>query len=265
MILNISHETVYEYDQPVPFGLQQVRQTPRTSHVQRVIDWETHVEGGTTQATFNDHYRNAVQLISLGEGRNTFRLVSTGSVETFDTGGVFGAASELVPLWLFLRSTSLTHPGPLVQELLGGQAEHQSHLDALHELASRIHDAVAYRVGSSTAWSTAEDALSSGEGVCQDHAHVFVSAARLGGWPARYVSGYLMMNDRIHQEASHAWAEAYVTGLGWVGFDVSNGISPDERYVRLAVGLDYAEAAPVSGIRYGSAQELLNVSIQVQQ
>lgn len=265
MLLTISHETEYEYDQPVPFGLQQVRQTPRTSHVQRVLEWETHVDGGTTQATFNDQYRNAVQLVSLGEGQDTFRLVSTGSVETFDTGGVFGAASELVPLWLFRRSTPLTAAGPLVTKLLDGPADDLGDLDALHTLTTRIQEAVAYRTGSSTSLSTAEDALSNRSGVCQDHAHVFVSAARVAGWPARYVSGYLMMNDRIHQEASHAWAEAFVTGLGWVGFDVSNGISPDERYVRLAVGLDYAEAAPVSGIRFGSADERLNVSVQVEQ
>ncbi|MFW2383759.1 MAG: transglutaminase family protein [Acidimicrobiales bacterium] len=265
MILNISHETVYAYDQPVSFGLQQVRQTPRTSHVQRVLEWETHVEGGTTQASFSDHYNNAVQLVSLSEGQNTFRLVSSGSVETSDTGGVFGAASELVPLWLFLRSTPLTHAGPLVEQLVRGVRADPGDLSALHELSARVRETVRYETGSSTTWSTAEDALESGAGVCQDHAHVFVTAARLAGWPARYVSGYLMMNDRIDQEASHAWAEAHVAGLGWVGFDVSNGISPDERYVRIAIGLDYGEAAPVSGIRFGTAREELDVSIQVQQ
>jgi hypothetical protein len=81
--------------------------------------------------------------------------------------------------------------------------------------------------------------------------HIFVAAARSMGYPARYVSGYLMMNDRVHQDASHAWAEAHVDGVGWVGFDVSNGISPDARYVRVATGLDYREAAPVSGLRFG--------------
>jgi transglutaminase-like putative cysteine protease len=85
------------------------------------------------------------------------------------------------------------------------------------------------------------------------------------GFPARYVSGYLMMNDRVEQDASHAWAEAHVPGLGWVGFDVSNGISPDDRYVRLATGLDYRNAAPVSGMRIGASTESMDVSLQVQQ
>jgi len=83
--------------------------------------------------------------------------------------------------------------------------------------------------------------------------------------PARYVSGYLMMNDRFEQEAGHAWVEAHVDGLGWVGFDVSNGISPDARYVRVASGRDYAEAAPVTGISFGAGEGEVSVSLAVEQ
>jgi transglutaminase-like putative cysteine protease len=107
--------------------------------------------------------------------------------------------------------------------------------------------------------------LRQGAGVCQDHAHIFISAARANGIPARYVSGYLMMDDRIDQEATHAWAEAHVEGLGWVGFDVSNGISPDPRYVRVATGSDYRDAAPITGITQGSAAaDVLTVGVAVE-
>ena len=111
----------------------------------------------------------------------------------------------------------------------------------------------------------AEDAIAAGAGVCQDHTHIFLACARRMGVPARYVSGYLMLDDRIAQEAMHAWAEGYIEGLGWVGFDVSNGISPDTRYVRVATGLDYHDAAPVSGRRIGGAGEKLEVAIDVTQ
>ena len=74
-----------------------------------------------------------------------------------------------------------------------------------------------------------------------------------------------MMNDRVAQDATHAWAEVYVQGLGWVGFDVSNGIAPDTRYVRVATGRDYVEAAPVRGMRLGGAGEELSVSVEVAQ
>jgi transglutaminase-like putative cysteine protease len=124
---------------------------------------------------------------------------------------------------------------------------------------------VPYGQAATFAGTTAEDALAAGGGVCQDHAQIFVSAARLTGVPARYVSGYLMMNDRIDQDASHAWAEAHIDGLGWVGFDVSNHISPDERYVRIATGRDSRDASPISGVRIGAASESMIVSLQIQQ
>jgi transglutaminase-like putative cysteine protease len=85
------------------------------------------------------------------------------------------------------------------------------------------------------------------------------------GYPARYVSGYLLMNDRVDQDAGHGWAEVHAQGLGWVGFDVSNGYSPDERYVRVATGLDYREAAPIAGITFGRGNEAMTVTLQVQQ
>jgi transglutaminase-like putative cysteine protease len=102
-------------------------------------------------------------------------------------------------------------------------------------------------------------------GVCQDHAHIFITAMRLLGYPSRYVSGYLMMNDREEQDATHAWAEAHLDGIGWVGFDVSNGYSPDDRYIRVATGLDYKDASPMTGMRFGNNTEHLAVQLQVQQ
>jgi len=124
---------------------------------------------------------------------------------------------------------------------------------------------VPYGQADTYATTPAEDALRAGGGVCQDHAQIFIAAARHAGIPTRYVSGYLMMNDRIDQDASHAWAEAHLDGLGWVGFDVSNGICPDERYVRIAIGRDSRDAAPITGVRLGTATESMIVSVQIQQ
>ena len=129
----------------------------------------------------------------------------------------------------------------------------------------RVLEAVPYRIGATGPDTSAEAAIDLGAGVCQDHAHIFIAAARAMGYPARYVSGYLMMPDRVQQDATHAWAEAHVPGLGWVGFDVSNAISPDQRYVRVATGLDYRDAAPVAGLHYGATGEALAVDIEVQQ
>jgi transglutaminase-like putative cysteine protease len=138
-------------------------------------------------------------------------------------------------------------------------------LAMLHDLSAAILDRVRYEPGVTDVTTTAEEALAAGRGVCQDHAHVFIGAARTLEVPARYVSGYLMMNDRIEQEATHAWAEAHVEGLGWVGFDVANGISPDARYVRVATGRDYGEAAPITGISFGAGEAELRVALAVEQ
>lgn len=150
----------------------------------------------------------------------------------------------------------------MVREVTATRA---SPLDTLHALSTRIRDKVEYLPGKTDVFTTADEAFASDAGVCQDHAHIFVAAARSLDIPARYISGYLMMNDRIEQDATHAWAEAYVAGLGWVGFDISNGISPDERYVRVATGRDYRDAAPITGISYGSISQALEVDVSVEQ
>jgi transglutaminase-like putative cysteine protease len=136
-------------------------------------------------------------------------------------------------------------------------------LASLHALSALVAERVVYRSGHTSTASSVEEVLAAGHGVCQDHAHVFLSAVRSLGIPGRYASGYLMMNDRADQDAGHAWAEAYVSGLGWVGFDVSNAICPDDRYVRVATGLDYEDAAPISGMRLGAAAESMVVAVQV--
>ena len=135
----------------------------------------------------------------------------------------------------------------------------------LHELSAHILSTVEYRTGATDVATNAEQAITAGAGVCQDHAHIFIAACRSIGIPARYVSGYLMMDGHIEQTASHAWAEGHLDGLGWVGFDVSNGISPDGRYVRVATGFDYRDAAPISGMSFGARDKSMVVSLRVEQ
>ncbi len=129
----------------------------------------------------------------------------------------------------------------------------------------RGRGALPYRGGITDTETSAGEALSGAGGVCQDHSHIFLAAARHLGIPARYVSGYLLIDGVTDQSASHAWVEAHVDGLGWVGFDVSNGISPDNRYIRVATGFDYQDAAPITGLSYGARDESMVVSLRVEQ
>ncbi len=266
MRLKISHQTDYVYDQPVPYGLQELRMTPRTGPGQTILSWDLSIEGGQIEAEFDDQHGNRVHLLGFEHGLETISLTCTGEVETLDLAGIFGAHRGFAPLWYFNRITDLTQPGEQIRDLAESiSRDDDNPVRRLHALSATIASQVRYETGRTHSETTAEDALIAGVGVCQDHTHVFLSAARLMGHPARYVSGYLLMEGVDVQTAGHAWAEAYVADLGWVGFDASNGISPDERYVRLATGLDSHEAAPISGMRYGAGSESMAVTLMVQQ
>ena len=129
-----------------------------------------------------------------------------------------------------------------------------------------LHDRMTFDVGATDAATPASEAFARGRGVCQDLAHVFIGAARTLGIPCRYVGGHLFRSDlATPQEAGHAWTEAHVGELGWVGFDPVNGISPTDAYVRVAVGLDYLGAAPVRGAQVGGSEEKLAVAVTVDQ
>jgi transglutaminase-like putative cysteine protease len=223
-------------------------------------------EGAKLELEYDDQNFNHTTLISVIPGSQEVVVRCEGLVDTQDNKGVIGSHSGYLPLWSFLRQTDLTRPGVRLRSLISSVRRSDGDtLAMLHGLSSAIHSAVKYETNVTHVHTTAEEAIADGAGVCQDHAHVFIGAARALDIPARYVSGYLMMNDRIEQEATHAWAEAHVDGLGWVGFDVSNGISPDMRYVRVATGRDYGEAAPVTGISFGAAEKSLHVALTVEQ
>lgn len=265
MRLKIAHHTHYSYDRPVPYALLQLRVIPKPTAGQKILSWRTTLEGAQQEVAFTDQHNNHVELLQSDPGCRTVSIRSEGEVETADVSGVVGQHGGYAPLWYFMRSTGHTKAGPNIRNLvktLGKDFEND--ISRLHGLSALILSKVAYEAGRTDFETLGERALEAGHGVCQDHAHIFLSAARLMGYPARYVSGYLLMDDRIEQNAGHAWAEAHVDGLGWVGFDVSNGISPDARYVRVATGLDYDEAAPISGMVFGGAKESLSVAITVE-
>jgi transglutaminase-like putative cysteine protease len=265
MLLKVTHRTEYNYDQPVRYGLQRLRLVPRDGATQKVGKWSVTTEGAREELGFVDQFANETRLISVEGEPKKIAVTATGSVETFDKAGVTGPHSGFAPLWLFAAETPLTAAGGKIADLAAEAGRTADSIERLHDLMGLIGERVDYVPGATSSATTAEDALAQGGGVCQDHSHIFISCARRLGHPARYVSGYLMMDGVAEQVASHAWAEVHVDNLGWVAFDVANGVSPDERYVRLAVGRDYRDAMPVSGIMLGQVRERLAVHITVEQ
>jgi transglutaminase-like putative cysteine protease len=165
---------------------------------------------------------------------------------------------------LYFRETLYTTVTPAIREFAARfeSALGEDRIKALHEVMLGIADRVEYSPGDTHVHTTGAEALEQGTGVCQDHAHVFCAICRALGVPSRYVSGYLThgLGHEAHA-ASHAWAEAFVDSLGWVGFDPTNRACPDESYIRIAVGLDYAEAGPVRGVRAGGGVETMTVKV----
>ncbi len=266
MRLRVNHTTTYTYSEPVPWALQQLRVTASTSRMQSVLRWEVTLDGAAVQLSFQDNHANRVELAAVDAGRTDFTITIDGEVETSDAAGISGLHQGPMPLWAYLRTTKLTEAGPGIDALiegLGALGIDEDPVAELHRISAATSDAVRWEEGHTDSSSTAEEALHARTGVCQDHAHIFITTCRRLGIPARYISGYLLRDDTEEQAASHAWAEAHVPDVGWIGFDVSNGISPDERYVRLATGLDYRDAAPIAGIRAGGGDEELSVGLRI--
>lgn len=267
MKLSIRHRTHYLFKAPVVHALQRLRLTPKATQGQQIIDWDMQYENAHAELEYDDQNFNKVTLIAVEPGASDVTVTCSGTVKTEDNSGVIGRHAGHLPLWSFLGQTPLTKPGPKLRALIRDipAPDAVSKVDFLHALSEQIRIEIAYQPGSTGVNTTAEEAVDDGCGVCQDHAHIFIGGARAAGFPARYISGYLMMNDRIEQGATHAWAEAHIEGLGWVGFDISNGISPDTRYVRVATGRDYRDAAPVTGISFGTTEQMLTVDVTVEQ
>ncbi len=271
MQISVSHTTRYHFDIAPAHGLQRLRLKPKSSHGQTVLDWAMTVEGAEIQAQYDDHNDNQTALVSFAPATRDIVVNCAGLVQTADNAGMIGRHTGCMPLWAFLGQTELTRPGARLRALAtrfrGATANTlpnvQGPLDRLHGLSAAIHEAVRFSVGHTDARTAAEAALVAGQGVCQDHAHIFIAVARLLDIPARYVSGYLLMDEQVEQQAGHGWAEAHIDELGWVGFDVANGVCPDERYVRVATGFDYRDAAPVTGISLGAGESELSVLLSV--
>lgn len=264
MRLKISHTTEYSYDEPVQYSLQRLRLTPLTQPGQTVIEWETSVEGAKMEFGYDDHFGNRVNLVSVDGEQSAIKITAIGEIETEDRAGVYGAHQSYTPLWLYLRDTPLTKTTKPIRNLAKSMTG-DTDLAKMHALMGVIHETVEYRQGETGTETTADEALAAKSGVCQDHAHIMIAGARVLDLPARYVSGYLLMEGETEQTASHAWAEIHLPGLGWVGFDAANKVCPDDRYVRIACGLDYKDAAPISGLVHGSAKEALKVALTVEQ
>jgi transglutaminase-like putative cysteine protease len=260
MQLTIDHITRYSYSEPATAIVQLIRMTPRATDGQQVVQWRLDVDADGRLMPTTDAHGNLCHIFYADRAVESLTLHVTGTVITTDWNGIVRGADEPLPAIVYLRSTPLTAISPAIAILAESIARPEP-LDTLHALMNGIRERMVFQPGITDMVTDADTALSLGSGVCQDLSQVFIACARHLGFPARYVSGHYAAPDHPEQEAAHAWAEAHVPDLGWVSFDPTHGISASEGHVRVAIGLDSQDAAPVRGTRRGGGVESLAVGV----
>jgi transglutaminase-like putative cysteine protease len=260
MLLSIEHHTRYVYSEPVNYTIQQLRLTPQNGFGQHVKRWEIRVNGELHPSA--DAYGNSIHTLVVDVPHDEIIVVASGEIET---GLEVISQHQALPLPIYLRDTPLTVSDSQIGTF-AKQFKRPGHLQnqALEEMMHALLQRVSYIKGVTQVSTSAIEAFKLGQGVCQDHAHVFIACCRSVGLPARYVSGYLFTEDGSLMQ-THAWADVYLEAEGWQSFDVSNGCRAGASYVRLATGLDYRTASPVSGMRSGGGVEGMASSVIVNQ
>lgn len=253
MRLNIEHQTQYVYSEVVQYTIQQLRLTPRNGMGQHVKRWEIKVNGQLH--AFEDTFGNLTHTLVIDLPHQELLISVSGEVET----GVEGLASyQPLPITLFLRDTPLTEADEDMRDF-----SQQFANKSAETMMQALREKMQYIKGVTRVDTTAAEAFRLGKGVCQDHAHAFIGCCRALGLPARYVSGYLFTEGGSLMQ-THAWVDVWQNDH-WLGLDVSNGILVNESHVKLATGLDYRSASPVTGTRLGGGIEGMSSSVTVNQ
>jgi len=268
MRLEIVHSTRYRYSGLIAETVMEVRLRPMDGNGQRCLDFELELSSGIKPHDYVDGFGNHVHYFNLVRPHNRLVVTSRSVVETgleADT----DPGEELVQDFLRFR--------PPVKDIAGVREMAARHAivepsspdsieKALDELTMTISREFTYDRAVTTVYSAVDDVLNLRAGVCQDFAHLFIAVARAMGVPARYVSGYIHFpGEKGATTASHAWAEAWVPGRGWIGYDATRPVRTSENHVRLAVGRDYTDAAPTRGIYVGSATGSMDVGVRTRE
>jgi len=266
MRLRITHETTYRYTQPVARAIQVLRLTPQNHNGQFVADWRLDLSADGQLTPIDDPFGNSAHTFSTSGPLDSLTITASGEVGSDDTAGIVRGAIERLPMPVYLRQTPLTTADEALADFAHATAfGSDDPLDLLHTLNRGLHERLRRDPPSATPVRAAAEIFADGGGTAQELAHVFLAAARAAGAPCRYVAGYLYSDAGGREsDAGHAWAEAHVDGIGWIGFDPSLGVCPADSHVRVATALDWHGAAPLRGARTGGDGETIAVRVVVE-
>ena len=281
MLYEVRHVTEYRYDEPVRESVIELRMQPRRTGGQGLVSFEVEVEPQAQILSFVDSWGNAVHHFDVPHAHDTLDIYARAVIETYfqstpehapaDDWAALAAEAVRGEWWDFLTPHGYVVRTPALEAFMAGRKldalRTLDPLAALKALNREIYEAFDYEAGVTEPDSPIDHALLEGRGVCQDFAHIMIAICRLWGVPSRYVSGYLYTDQETHDRstpnATHAWIEAFLPSLGWVGFDPTNDLITGERHLAVAIGRDYADVPPSHGVFKGEAESHLSVGVSV--
>ena len=194
------------------------------------------------------------------------KITSKGVLDTKDFCGIIKGLKEKVNPLCFLRETHLTKPCKRIEKISDQAKKNNKNLiEFAHKLNLTVSNSIDYVTGSTTTSTSSRDALKQKKGVCQDFAHILISAARFNNLPARYINGFLLEETSSGENTTHAWVEIFINDLGWVAFDPSHKKCIDEKYVRISTGYDFVDASTIKGVKTNyDGDELLESTVFIE-
>ena len=281
MFYSIRHVTRFRYSGPVRESVMELRMQPRSEGPQTLRSFQIVTNPRAQLYAYTDHMGNAVYHFNLLREHEELRIEAQAVVEMASfpprperlddlEWGRYNSFNLKDDHFGMLGPSKFARPSPELDSFMkiaDLQEPVGDPLTALNTLQRGIYDSFEYQSGITEVNSPIEVALEQRRGVCQDFAHIMTAIARVWGVPTRYVSGYLYhkgSRDRSAADATHAWVEAWLPSLGWVGFDPTNNIMAAERHVRAAVGRDYADVPPTRGTYKGGADSELSIAVSLE-
>lgn len=266
MRIRIHHQTTFAYAPAARSVIQNLRLTPRSFESQYVMRWRISVDVDGSLRQSEDSFGNVVHAFTYQGSIERFTIVAAGEASTSDAVGVVRGAVEPLPASMFLRASPLAQANGALREFaLEAVGSSSDPIERLHRLMNATHEAIVHEPDAAAAKGGAAEAFALRRAGAADFAHIFVACARWLGVPARLVSGYLAPREGPPPQGLFAWAEAATPVLGWVAFDPVHNQCADDRYVRVAVGLDAQGAAPFRAAQSGGGEETIDASVRIEQ
>ena len=276
-LYRVEHVTRFQYSERIRESVVTLYLQPRNDASQHLESFKILTDPGAELGSYEDCFGNAAHFFDVPSEHDQLKVTSKSLValhasEPDEAAGLgWDAVKEVQTpsMWHLLHPTTLTQPTAALAAFVDrhGIARRETPLASLRELTARIHEALAFERGRTRVDSPIDDALMAESGVCQDFSHIMLAIVRGWGIPAQYTSGYLFPvwegREQSMAEASHAWIECLLPGLGWVGADPTNNTVFPKHHIRVATGRDYRDVPPTRGTFRGAAWQQLEVVVNI--